>query len=106
MTEGLSAKERKRAAAKPKLSGRRAGRMTTYVDHSIKVKRRKSEVHPSFFERGLRTPSGLSAEARFMELRPEGFSTLDWFRLFDPDEEMWEALAEEAIWEMTNGLAG
>jgi hypothetical protein len=106
----LTAKERKQQAAEKsreavkKSKGRRSGRVTTYVSHKAKKPGRpKRAINPAFVPK-MEKPKGLSDEARFMELRPAGWSPIDWLRLFTPDEELWEAIVEEAEYERDNAM--
>lgn len=109
----LTAKERKQRAAEKsrtavkKAKGRRSGRVTTYVNHKAKAKpqARKPRSHKSFFP-DMKTPKGLSPEAAFMELRPQGVSPIEWLRVFTPDESLWEAIVEEMEYVRDNGLDG
>lgn len=100
-----SAKERKQAAREASRSaiisaGRRTSKVTSWVDPRLKKCAKKSEVHPAFLPT-LREPVGMSVEARFMELRPDSYSPIDWFALFHSDETLWPAIVEEAEWELT-----
>jgi hypothetical protein len=106
----LTAKERKeqtaeksrQATAGKKPSGRRAGRVTTYVSQKAKVKKGRPKLTAAFTPK-MMTPKGLSANARFDELRPDCISPLQWFQLFTPDESVWESLIEEAIEAVEDG---
>lgn len=102
MTKPLTAKERKRRVqerSKAAIVKRRSSRVKVYYAEPVKSMK---DIHPSFFS-DTRQPHGMSAEARFMELRPSGISPLDWIGLFTPDEDLWEAIAEEAVFEFTGG---
>lgn len=85
------ARERSKEAVKV---SRRAGRVTTFV--SQKAKQPKPAKAKTAYVPEMRKPKGLSAAARFMELRPNGYSPIDWWELFHPDEELWPAIVEEA----------
>ncbi len=99
--EQAAAKEREKSGYKPK--GRRSGRVTSYVSEKAKVKRpKKRAIHPAFVPK-MGKSQGLSPQARFDELRPDCISPLDWFRLFTPDESIWQELVEEAVEAVESG---
>lgn len=39
----------------------------------------------------------LSCQARFIEMRPKDVHPWDWHQLYTTDEELWDAIAEEAV---------
>lgn len=111
MPDKLTAKERKaraaqksRDAVKASTNKRRAGKVTTYVSQKARTpKKRGRPKLSSAFTPNMGKPKGLSPQAAFETLRPDCVSPLDWFRLFTPDESMWEALVEEAAEAVADG---
>jgi len=92
-----SANERKQRPVEPEHKPGRTSRVKVYTIKGSKGEKvRRNKVHPSY-QSAMAKPKGLSAEARFEMLKPPEIHPLDWFRLFTPEEELWEAIREEAI---------
>ena len=102
----MTARERKakaqaRSREAVKSSGsRRAGRVTTHRVDPRSLGMPKSLMSTPDKSRlkikvDMHKPKGLSDEARFMDYRPKNISPIEWLRLFTPDEELWETMADE-----------
>lgn len=89
----MAARERKKTKPVKPPASRRSGKVTI-----VKAAKRttKSATINAAWKYPYQKPKGLSVEARWMELKPEGWNMLDWFRLFDPNEDLWESLWAEA----------
>lgn len=96
-----TAKERKRKATPDKKVGRRSGKVTV---HKVKpTAKRLRKINAAFIPK-MRKPEPLSASARWSMLRPDEISPADWTQLFVTDEELWEAIREEAIEAVAEGM--
>lgn len=104
----MTARERKQkaqarsreAVSKATGSPRRAGRVQTHRVDPRTLGMPKSPMSTPDKTRlkikvDMHKPKGLSDEARFMDYRPKNISPIEWLRLFTPDEELWETMAEE-----------
>jgi hypothetical protein len=98
-----SAKERKERQPEPEAKPGRSGRVKIYTIRGTKGEKQKRQAINKAFLPAMGKSEGLSAEARFDMLKPREVHPLEWFRLFTPNEELWEAIREEAIAAVQSG---
>ncbi len=105
----MAAKDRKRkepSITKEQASSRRAGRVITHRVQPTSPVGTKLQDAEANLRRArqvqMAKPVGLSVEARFMEMKPDGYHVLDWWRLFTIDESQWDDILEEVLWDATS----